>query len=48
MNERTLPERDVLRITVVAVLLDRVLDVLPGEMVLQLRRRYRNAVEEQA
>ncbi len=48
VDERAPPERDVLRIAVVAVLLDRVLDVLAGEVVLQLRRRDRNAVEEQA
>ena len=48
VDERAPPERDVLRIAVVAVLLDRVLDVLAGEMVLQLGRRDRDAVEEQA
>ena len=48
MHERAPPERDVLRIAVVAVLLDRVLDVLAGEVVLQLRRCDRDAVEEEA
>ena len=48
VDERAAAERHVLRVAVVAVLLDRVLDVLAGEMVLQLRRRDRDAVEEQA
>ncbi len=48
MDERASPERDVLRVAVVAVLLDRVLDVLAGEVVLELRRCDRDAVEEQA
>ena len=48
MDERPPTERHVLRVAVGAVLLDRVLDVLAGQVVLQLRRRDRDAVEEQA
>ena len=48
VHERAPPERDVLRIAVLSVLLDRVLDGLAGEVVLQLRRRHRDAVEEEA
>src|SRR5580704_2461883 len=47
MHERTPPERHVLRITILAVLLDRVLDVLASQMVLQLRCGDRDAIEEQ-
>ena len=48
VHERPPAERDVLRVPVRAVLLDRVLDVLAGQVVLQLRRRDRDAVDEQA
>ncbi len=48
VDQRAPAERDVLRIAVGAVLLDRVLDVLAGEVVLQLRGCDRDAVEEQA
>ena len=48
MHQRAPTERDIPRIAVVAVLLDRLLDVLAGEMVLKLRRCDRDAVQEQA
>ncbi len=48
VHKRAAGQRDVLGVSVVAVLLDRLLDALAGEVVLQLRRRHRDAVEEQA
>ncbi len=48
VHERAAGQRDVLWVAVVAVLRDRLFDALASEMVLQLRRRHRDAVEEQA
>ena len=48
VHDRPPAERHVLRVAVRAVLRDRVLDALAGQRVLQLRRRDRDAVHEQA
>jgi len=48
VDEGTSSQRDVLVVAVGAVLLDRVLDVLAGEVILELGRRDRDAVEEEA
>jgi hypothetical protein len=45
MDDRPPSEGHVLRVAVASVLGDRMLDVLPGERVLQLRRRDRDAVQ---
>lgn len=47
MDDRAPGKRDVRRVAVSPVLGDRALDVLPGQRVLQLRRRDRDAVHKQ-